>query len=87
MLGWKLGDGYLGSISPHWDRIYKRRWSVERFFGWWFSNGWVENHTCRGRGRTGLHFLLSAVMFVAIALAQMVEQGAETSLAGMLRVA
>ena len=79
--------GLISRASPHWDRLYGRRWAVERFFGWWFSNGWVENHTCRGRERTGLHFLLSAVMFTAMALARMVQFKPEVSLVGMLRAA
>ena len=79
--------GLISRASPHWDRFYKRRWAVERFFGWWFSNGWVENHTCRGRERARLHFALSIVMFVAMALARMVEYAPEVSLVGMLRVA
>ena len=79
--------GLISRASPHWERIYKRRWAVERFFGWWFSNGWVENHTCRGRERAGLHFTLSMVMFVAMALARMVQFMPEAPLVGMLRVA
>ena len=40
-------SGLVSRASPHWEKIYKRRWAVEQFFGWWFSNGWVENCTCR----------------------------------------
>ena len=79
--------GLISRASPHWDRLYGRRWAVERFFGWWFDNGWVESHTCRGRDRAGLHFLLATVMFVAMALARMVQYMPEVSLVGMLRVA
>ena len=79
--------GLISRTSPHWNRLYKRRWAVERFFGWWFSNSWVEDHTCRGEARAGLHFLLATVMFAAVALARMVKYGAEVSLVGMLRVA
>ena len=79
--------GLISRASPHWNRLYRRRWAVERFFGWWFSNGWFESHTCRGRDRAGLHFLLSAVMFVATALARMVQYKPEVSLVGMLRAA
>ena len=25
--------GLISRASPHWDRIYRRRWAVERFFG------------------------------------------------------
>ena len=79
--------GLISRASPNWDRLYGRRWAVERFFGWWFENGWVENHTCRGEARTSLHFMLAGVMFVAMALARMIEYKPEVSLAGMLRVA
>jgi hypothetical protein len=79
--------GLISRASPHWNRLYRRRWAVERFFGWWFSNGWVENHTCRGRERARLHFALSIVMFVAMALARMIQYKPEVSLVGMLRVA
>ena len=79
--------GLISRASPNWDRLYGRRWAVERFFGWWFDNGWVENHTCRGEERAGLHFMLATVMFVAMALARMVEYAPEVSLAGMLRAA
>ena len=77
--------GLISRVSPHWDRPDGGRWAVERFFGWWFSTGWVESHTCRGRKRTGLRFLLSAVMFVAMALARMPQYKPEVSLVGMLR--
>ena len=79
--------GLISRASPHWNQLYKRRWAVERFFGWWFENGWVENHTCRGKARVTLHFLLATVMFVVMALARMIQYKPEVSLVGMLRVA
>ena len=79
--------GLISRASPVWDRLYGRRWAVERFFGWWFENGWVENHHCRGEARAGLHFLLGTVMFVAMALARMKQYAPEVSLEGMLRPA
>ena len=79
--------GLISRASPNWDRLYGRRWAVERFFGWWFDNGWVEDHTCRGEARAGLHFLLGGVMFVAMALARMTKYAPEVSLEGMLRPA
>ena len=79
--------GLISRASPNWDRLYGRRWAVERFFGWWFENGWVENHHCRGEARAGLHFLLATVMFVAMALARMKQYAPEVSLEGMLRPA
>ncbi len=79
--------GLISRASPHWERFYRYRWSVERFFAWWFENGWVENHTCRGKARVGLHFLLSIVMFNAMALARMIQLGPEADLSGMLQMA
>ena len=79
--------GLLSRASPNWKRTYGKRWAVERFFGWWFDNGWVENHTCRGKARVGLHFMLSTVMFNAMALARMSRCGPEADLSGMLRPA
>lgn len=79
--------GLISRASPYWDQLYKKRWAVERFFGWWFGNGWVEDHTCRGKARVGLHFLLATVTFVAMALARMIQYKPEVSLVGMLRVA
>ena len=79
--------GLVSRADPRWDSLCRRRWAVERFFAWWFNNGWVENHTCRGRPRMELHFMLSVVMFNAMAFAQMIEQRAGASRSGMLRVA
>ena len=79
--------GLLSRASPHWKRIYGKRWAVERFFAWWFDNGWVENHTCRGEARVGLHVLLSVVMFNAMALARMIQYGPEADLSRMLQMA
>ena len=79
--------GLISRTSPNWNRLYGRRWAVERFFGWWFENGWVEDHHCRGEARAGLHFLLGTVMFVAMALARMKQYAPEVSLEGMLRPA
>lgn len=79
--------GLISRASPNWDRLYGRRWAVERFFGWWFDNGWVENHTCRGEERASLHFMLATVMFAAMALARMAKYQPEVSLVGMLRAA
>ncbi len=79
--------GRISRASPDWNRIYPKRWAVERFFSWWFESGWVENHTCRGEARVSLHFLLAVVMFVAMALARMTRRGPKAALNGMLRVA
>ena len=79
--------GRISRASPDWNRIYPKRWAVERFFSWWVESGWVENHTCRGEARVSLHFLLAVVMFVAMALARMTRHGPKAALNGMLRVA
>ena len=79
--------GLISRASPHWDRLYGRRWAVERFFAWWFDNGWVEDHTCRGEARASLHFMLATVMLATMALARMTQYAPEVSLSGMLRAA
>ena len=79
--------GSISRASPEWQCLYPKRWAVERFFAWWFGNGWVKDHTCRGAARVELHFLLSVVMLSAMVLAQLMAQVADASLAGMLRAA
>lgn len=79
--------GRVSRASAEWQHLYDMRWEIERYFSLLKDNQWVASHRCRGLAKVDLHITLAILMYQAMALDRMVEQGAEVSRRNLFRAA
>ena len=77
--------GIVSRASAEWDQLYDRRWEIERYFSLIKGNLWIEGHRHRGLARVELHIMLAIVMYQAMVLDRMLEEGAKASRSGLFR--
>ena len=79
--------GKVSRASAEWRRLYAIRWEIERYFSLLKDNHWVEDHRCRGLAKVGLHITLAMLMYQAMTLDRMLEQGVEAPRRELFRAA
>ena len=61
----RLFGGRIRRGSPEWKRAYRKRWSIERVFSRWKTNGRLTAHHFRDRARIHLHIQLQMLALQA----------------------
>ena len=79
--------GRLSRASSEWWSLYDKRWGIERNFSLLKDNHWVEDHRCRGLAKVDLHITLAILLYQAMALDRMLEDGTEAARRDLFRAA